>query len=124
MKFKEKVKVKAVELKAKAKETLERFGAYLDEHEEMGKLVVYGTIGVIGGIITGFSNVAEVAKGSPTNTIPSCRVEDDVTGLEFRTKKPLTNDQILELGSRMIDGQTKGEALSEMGMLKKERKRR
>ena len=119
MKFKEKVKVKAVELKAKAKETLERFGAYWSEHDELDKVVLYGITGIIGGIITG---VATISGGGPAPA--SCLVEDDVTGLDFRTKKPLTNSQILELGDRMIDGQTKGEALSEMGMLKKERKRR
>ena len=123
MNLKEKIKAKASELKSKVKEKFEQFGAYLDEHEEMGKLVVYGTMGVIGGLVTGISTVSSMASGSPTNTIPSCRVEDDVTGLEFRTKRPLTNDQILELGERMIDGQTKGNALYEMGVLKKERKR-
>ena len=124
MNLKEKAKTKAIEIKFKTKEKLEQFGAYLDEHEEMGKLVVYGIIGVVGGIVTGVSTISNVASGSPTNTIPSCRVEDDVTGLEFRTKRPLTNEQIIELGDRMIDGQTKGDALKEMGVLKKERKRR
>ena len=124
MNLKEQVKTKAIEIKFKTKEKLEQFGAYLNEHEEMGKLVVYGLVGVIGGIVTGISTISNVASGSPTNTLPSCRVEDEITGLEFRTKRPLTNEQIIELGDRMIDGQTKGDALNEMGMLKKERKRR
>lgn len=119
MQLKDKAKVKFEEFKFKAKEKLERFGAYFNEHEEMNKLVLYGIVGVVGGIITGISTAA---GGGPTP--PSCLVEDDITGLNFKTKRPLTNTQILELGDRMVDGQTKGEALQEMGMLKKEKKRR
>jgi hypothetical protein len=47
-----------------------------------------------------------------------------VTGEEFMLKHPLRNDEILELGSRMIDGESKGEALNDMGLLRKERRRK
>lgn len=53
-----------------------------------------------------------------------CRVHDDVTEEYFMTKHPLTNEEILELGERMIDGQPKGYALDEMGLLRKEKKRK
>ena len=53
-----------------------------------------------------------------------CLVEDDVTGEDFMVKHPLRNDEILELGSRMIDGESKGEALNEMGLLRHERRRK
>jgi hypothetical protein len=53
-----------------------------------------------------------------------CLSEDDVTGEEFMLKHPLRNDEILELGSRMVDGETKGEALNDMGLLRKERRRK
>ena len=53
-----------------------------------------------------------------------CLSEDDVTGEEFMLKHPLRNDEILELGSRMVDGESKGEALNDMGLLRKERRRK
>lgn len=54
----------------------------------------------------------------------SCLSEDDVTGEQFLLKHPMTNDEILELGSRMVDGETKGSALSEMDLLRKDRRRK
>lgn len=53
-----------------------------------------------------------------------CRVEDDVTGADYLTEHPLTNDEILELNRRMSFGQPKGEALKEMGLLRKEKRRK
>ena len=90
---------------------------YINSHDEMIKPIMIGMAGIIGGLIAGFANV-ETREGA------SCSVEDDVTGLNFRTKHALNNSEILELGNRMIDGQTKGDALDDMGLLKKERKRR
>ena len=117
----EKIKEKARNLKDSVKEKAvaakEKAGQFFDEHEDvMGALITFGftalpgIVAVVGGII------GKNAEGS--------YVEDDVTGLEFRTKHNLTNKEILELGDRMIDGQTKGDALNEMGLLKKEKKRR
>lgn len=51
-------------------------------------------------------------------------VEDEVTGEKLKVTHRLTNDEILELEDRMVDGQLKGRALNDMGVLKKERKRR
>lgn len=53
-----------------------------------------------------------------------CKVEDDLTGEEFIVKHPLTNDEILELGDRMVGGFPKGRALEDMGLLKNEKRRK
>lgn len=79
-------------------------------------------------IVTAFGSLAftglRMIAGAGTNQIDHCRVEDDVTGEEFITKHPLTNDEILELGNRMIDGEWKGSALNDMGLLKNEKHRK
>lgn len=54
----------------------------------------------------------------------SCLCEDDVTGEDFLLKHPLNNDEILELSSRMVDGETKGSALAEMDLLRKDKRRK
>lgn len=54
----------------------------------------------------------------------NCWVVDNITKEKFLTKHPLTNGEILELGERMNDGELKGEALSNMGLLKEEKRRK
>ena len=53
-----------------------------------------------------------------------CLVHDDVTELNYRTTHPLSNSEILELSSRKVDGETTGEALVNMGVLRNERVRK
>lgn len=67
---------------------------------------------------------AKMLLGSGNNKQDKCRVQDDVTEEYFVTTHPLTNDEILELGERMVDGESKGKALKDMGVLKEERKRK
>lgn len=124
MEFVEKIKTKAKDTVEKAKSFGKNVSVkvcnYLDANPDMIKPVVYGGIAVVGGVITGLMNFA-------ADTVPakeSCLVEDEVTGLNYRTKHPMTNNEILELSDRMVDGQTTGDALVEMGLLKKERRRR
>ena len=76
---------------------------------------------VLSGVGMILGGIVKAAEGRQDDR---CLVEDDVTGEDFRTKHPLTNSEILELGERMIDGQPKGAALDDMGLLKKERRRR
>lgn len=54
----------------------------------------------------------------------NCWVKDIVTEEKFLAKHPLTNSEILELGERMSNGELKGEALSNMGLLKEEKRRK
>ena len=115
--FKETVKEKCSNLMAGIKNAGNKVVEYVNSHDEMVRPICMGVAAVIGGIICGAANVNVASKSSAV-------VEDDITGLEFRTKHPLTNSEILELDSRMIDGSSMGESLSDMGLLKKERKRR
>lgn len=117
MTFTETIKVKLGELKFKVREGAEKLGDYLEEHSSM----VYTIVSVGGAVIAG--TIAGISQVGSTNR-ESCNVEDDVTGLNYRTKRPLTNQQILELSDRMIDGESMGGALDEMGVLKKERRRK
>ena len=115
------VKAKAKDLKEKAKEKaisgVEAVGKYMDEHPNRIVPIVTSSIAIVAGVITAIANIG-------TERDDLCWVQDDVTELDFHTKKALTNSDILELGERMIDGQTKGDALNEMGLLAKEKKRK
>lgn len=79
-------------------------------------------------ILSGFGMLvaggAKALLGSGSNKLDKCRVQDDVTEEYFVTTHPLTNDEILELGERMIDGESKGKALKDMGVLREEKKRK
>lgn len=79
--------------------------------------VVSGVLGIVG-------KVASIAMGGGHNWNEHYLSEDDVTGEEFRLRHPMTNSEILELGDRMIDGQSKGDALEDMGLLRNERRRK
>lgn len=65
-----------------------------------------------------------MVSGAGNGRYEKCLCEDDVTGEDFLLKHPLNNDEILELGSRMIDGETKGSALAEMDLLRQDRRRK
>lgn len=79
---------------------------------------------ILSGVGMLIGGVVKIASSNGNDRYESCLVEDDVTGEELLTKHPLTNSEILELGDRMIDGQTKGAALEDMGLLRNERRRR
>ena len=81
-------------------------------------------IPIISGVTAIFGGAAKAISNVGNGQYDKCLVEDDVTGEEFLVKHPMTNDEILELGSRMIDGEWKGSALDEMGLLRNERKRK
>ena len=100
----------------KAKEKAKDFGQFVKENPQVVPMILSGFGMLVGGGV-------RLIAGSGKNN-ESCMIKDDVTGCEFKTKHPLTNDEILELGDRMIDGEWKGQALQEMGVLKKERRRK
>ena len=110
-----KIKDKVTELKDKSKEKLKAIGSsvvnVMNERPDMIIPIITGVTGIVAGVITGIGNLCGVS----TNCSESCLVEDDVTGMKFHTKHPLANSEILELSERMIDGQTKGDALNERG---------
>lgn len=105
-----KTKEKFKEKRKKAKENKERLFHFLAENPQitMSLFSAIGTIG-IGGAIA-------VSKASRRH-LEACQVEDDLTGENFLVDHPLTNDEILELNERMRCGQSKAEALRDMGLL-------
>ena len=98
-------------------EKIEKTAQFFTEYPILVMPVMSGIGMIVGGI-------AKAAYTNAQERYDSYRVEDDVTGEEFVVSHPLSNDEILELGDRMIDGQWKGAALDDMGLLKKERRRR
>lgn len=76
---------------------------------------------LIGGF-TFISGLVNMVSGN--DQLEHCLAEDDRTGEKLLTKQPLTNAQILELGDRMDEGLSKGEALRDMGLLRDEKKRK
>lgn len=113
----EKLKMKAKEIGQKAVDIGEETGKFLESHAHLIIPAIMGGVTIIGGIISGIATI-------PAREREGCRIEDEVTGLDFITKHPLNNSEILELGERMSSGMTNGEALEEMNLLKKEKKRK
>lgn len=77
---------------------------------------VYGGLAITYGVIKTMLGMAQN---------DNVRIKDDVTGLDYIASHRPTNDEILELSNRMTyQGQSKGEALNEMGLLKDEKRRK
>ena len=114
---KDELKQKVNEVVEKGKEKLKKIGGFFGEHPETIPASIMFGLSVI-------TAIAGAARGSSQKQLERCKVEDDVTGLDFLTTHPMTNGEILELGERMIDGQPKGDALADMGLLKKEKRRK
>ena len=72
----------------------------------------------VGMLITGASTMA--TRAARASTIK----DENWTGGNFRTVHPLSNTELLELEQRLKNGEEKGEALSNMGVLKKEKRRK
>lgn len=106
-----KAKEKFKEKKEKMKEKKESVFHFLAENPQitMSLFSALGTIG-LGGAIA-------VSKASKRR-FEACQVTDDITGEDLFVDHPLTNDEILELHQRMTCGQSKAEALRDMGLLR------
>lgn len=91
------------------------FGAFLMENPM--RLFQLGS-GLVGGAMTIIGLISRFGDGGH-----NCEVPDEITGLNFRTSHPLTNIEIMELSDRLSAGESKGEALSNMGVLKEQKKR-
>ena len=78
--------------------------------------------------ISGFGSIlfggARMISNRKQSEYQKCLVRDDVTELNYRTTHPLSNSEILELSERRVDGETTGEALNNMGVLRSEKKRK
>ena len=81
-------------------------------------------IPIISGVFGLVSGTANMINGAGNGRYERCLCEDDVTGENYLLKHPMNNEEILELSSRMVDGETKGSALSEMDLLRKDRRRK
>lgn len=104
-------------VKRKAKDVGSAALGFISENPMLIIPIISGVTAIFGGAVKAIGNAGN-------GQYDKCLVEDDVTGEEFLVKHPMTNDEILELGTRMIDGEWKGSALDEMGLLRNERKRK
>lgn len=84
--------------------------------------LVFGAAVFGGGLLIG--GLRAILTGGSESYQSKCLVESDVSDQYYKTKHPLTNKEILELDDKLVDGMTTGEALDNMGLLRKERKRR
>lgn len=120
--------IKMEEIKEKAKEAKEKvtteacrlgdaFGKVCEENPTLIFTLAMSVGGGLIGILSGATNINKERD-------EKCLVEDNITGCEYLTKHPLTNSEILELSDLVVSGQTRGEALDSMGLLRKEKKRR
>lgn len=115
-----KLKEKAIEVKdqviQKAKDVKEKAIRFVEENPGLIIPILSGAGMLVSGVLA-------AANGKTDEREKMCLVEDDITGQNFKTIRPMTNSEILELGERMVDGQTKGDALNTMGLLKNEKRR-
>lgn len=101
------------------KETGKIFWNNLKEHPEAIGYFVSGMITIGGAGIALIGNQKSKEE-------ESCRIHESITGFDWVTTHPLTNQELLEVNRRLYDEQIKGlgEALEAEGYLKKEKKRR
>ena len=92
------------------------FGTFLMENPM--RLFQLGS-GLVGCAMTIIGLVSRFGGGGH-----DCEVPDEITGLNYRTSHPLTNQEIMELSDRLNAGESKGEALSNMGVLKEPKKKK
>ena len=116
-------KNKEVDEKTVEKESLkEKFNKTIESVLDYIAKNPMAIIALSSGLASIFGGIFKIIYGHSSRNV--AWVSDDVTGEKFLVKHKLNNDEILELGGRMIDGEWKGEALSEMGLLKRERRRK
>ena len=84
--------------------------------------LVFEAAVIIGGVFIG--GLKALASGGSSSYQEKCLIESDVSDQCYKVKHPLTNQEILELDDKLVDGMTTGEALDNMGLLRKERKRK
>lgn len=105
-----KIKRRAVEIKSTATE-------FFTENPN-------AIFGIASGIGTIGLAIARIIFSAASKSGAGYSMESDISGGEFRLNHPLTNAEIQELDNRMLEGASMGDALEEMGALKKERRRR
>lgn len=92
-------------------------------------LIVYlsdnpGAMITLLGIFGQFAGACATVYVANSNKRKKCFLsKDEITGEMYKLKHELSNEEIKELCSRMIDGDTKGEALELMGLLEDKRKK-
>lgn len=116
-----KIKEKAKDIKENVVSKAKKVGKVIVEVTETNPSLII-TIGM--GIGSAVIGILTGAASAQTDKYEHSKVEDDVTGLNYLAKHPLTNREILELSERKVDGETTGEALENMGLLRNEKKRR
>jgi len=82
--------------------------------------------GIVTGLITTIGAGIAIAGNRRDKAEESCRIHESITGFDWVTTHPLTNQELLEVNRRLYDEQINGlgEALEAEGYLKKEKKRR
>ena len=126
MTFNETAKVEVKEeFESKASKAKEKFDACKEKAvtfiKDRGEMILAVAPIVVPALVAIASGVAT----NSANKQKHCLVKDDRTGEKLMVKHPLTNDEIMDMGDRMeANDLSKGEALRDMGLLKKERSRK
>ena len=107
----EKVKRKVKEVKKKASETKENMFRFLADNPQI-TISLFSALGTIG-----IGATMAISKAGRRH-YEACRVKDDVTEEYFLLDHPLTNEEIMEINRRMIDGESKADILEDMGLLR------
>lgn len=107
--FKERIKIKMDAAKDSIKDAIG------ENPEIIISTLISGTIAITVGICKTILDMGRISE--------DCLVTDDITGCDYLVDHPLTNEEILYFGERISNGESRGEALQNMGVLVEEKKR-
>ena len=110
-KAKEFIKTGAEKVKEQAKIIGEAAMGVIAENPILLIPIITSATAILGG---GIKKIQDGGK----ERAEACRIPNNLTGVDWELKRPMTNEQNMEYENRLINGQTPGDALDEMGLLK------
>lgn len=115
--YQEKVKPKVDNVKEKAKKGGKIVYETMTKNPMLAGMVISSVLSTAGTIVS-------VIARNHDEEEDRCTTYDPYAGMDLTTKHELTNGEILEMTQRMKNGDTKVEALNDMGLLREEKKRK
>ena len=117
----DKVKVSFAEKKAAAKIKLKQVFNWVIENPFSAIMLLSIFSGAVNVTTKGIKDISGIVEDRKEQRREDCRVWDPVNGIQWYTKKPLTNEQKLIFEERVKNGESRGEVLADMDVLRKAR---
>lgn len=117
----DKMKIKFAEKKAAAKCKLKKMFNWVVENPFSAIMLLSIFSGAVNVTTKGVKDISSIVEDRKEQKKEDCRVWDPVNGIQWYTKKPLTTEQKLEFENRVKNGESRGEILADMDVLRKKR---